>query len=177
MAEERTIARPYAKAAFEYAVEHKAIDEWANMLSFASEVAENEQVAEFLTNADKTQLMADFFINVCGEQLNEHGQNLVRVMAENKRLGVLPSVCEEFLELQAEYDQQINVTVKSATELSKPQLQQLTAALEKRLARKVQLDCCVDSSLIAGMIITAGDLVIDSSVKGQLSKLSDTLNA
>ncbi|MFM2482365.1 F0F1 ATP synthase subunit delta [Celerinatantimonas sp. YJH-8] len=177
MAEEKTIARPYAKAAFEYAVEHEAIDNWATMLGFASEVAKDQQVVEFLTNADKTQLMADFFISVCGEQLDEHGQNFIRVMAENKRLGVLPSVCDEFLELQAEHLKQITVRVTSATELSKPQLQTLTEALEKRLARSVQLDCCVDSSLIAGMVITAGDLVIDSSVKGQLSKLSDTLKA
>lgn len=177
MAEEKTIARPYAKAAFEFAVEHQAIDKWGEMLEFASVVAQDPQVAEYLTNADKTQLMADFFVKVCGEQLDENGQNLIRVMAENKRLGVLPSVREQFMTFREEHNKEITARVVSATELSKQQLQELKVVLEKRLARNLQLECSVDSTLIAGMIVTAGDLVIDSSVKGQLAKLSDTLKA
>lgn len=177
MAEQRTIARPYAKAAFEYAVEHQAIDKWGKMLGFASLVAQDSQMEEFLSNADKTQLMADVFVNVCGDALDEHGQNLIKVMAENKRLGVLPSVCEQFMEFRAEHQKEIVVQVESAAELSQSQLQELSSALEKRFARKVQLECSVNSDLIAGMVITAGDTVIDSSVKGQLAKLSDTLKA
>ncbi|MFM2485919.1 F0F1 ATP synthase subunit delta [Celerinatantimonas yamalensis] len=177
MAEQRTIARPYAKAAFEYAVEHQAIDKWSDMLDFASLVVQDPKVEEYLSNADKTQLMADLFVNICGEQLDEHGQNLIRVMASNKRLGVLPSVCEQFMAFRAEHQKEIVVQIESAAELSQSQLQDLTRALEKRFARKVQLECSVNSDLIAGMVITAGDTVIDSSVKGQLTKLSDTLKA
>lgn len=177
MAEQRTIARPYAKAAFEYAVEQQSVDKWSEMLEFASVVAKTPDVEMFLSQADKTQLMADFFVGVCGEQLDEHGQNLIRVMAENKRLEVLPSVCEQFMEFRAEHQKEIVAYVESAIELSQSQLQSLTSALEKRFARKVQLECSVNSDLIAGMVITAGDTVIDSSVKGQLAKLSDTLKA
>ena len=97
MSELTTIARPYAKAAFEFAVEHKAVDQWLGMLGFAAQVAENETIHNLVHGSVAAEELANLFVGVCGEQLDEHGQNLIRVMAENGRLGVLPAVLAEFV--------------------------------------------------------------------------------
>lgn len=177
MSELTTVARPYAKAAFDFAVEHKAVDEWQQMLAFAGAVAANKEMHDLLTGAMASEQLAEIFINVCGEQLGEHGQNLIKVLAENKRLAALPDICELFDAYKAEYDKEVEVDVTSAAALSDAQQQDLSATLEKRLARKVKLNCNVDPELIAGLVVRAGDTVIDGSVKSKLNRLSDALQA
>ena len=88
MSEFVTVARPYAKAAFDFAVEHQNVDRWQDMLAFAAEVTKNEQMAELLSGALAPETLAASFIAVCGEQLDANGQNLIKVMAENGRLRV-----------------------------------------------------------------------------------------
>ena len=80
MSEFITVARPYAKAAFDFAVEHQSVERWQDMLAFAAEVTKNEQMAELLSGALAPETLAESFIAVCGEQLDENGQNLIRVM-------------------------------------------------------------------------------------------------
>jgi F-type H+-transporting ATPase subunit delta len=116
-------------------------------------------------------------LNVCGEQLDSNGQNFIKVLAENGRLLVLPQVVEEFSSLKAEFDKEIAVDVTSAVELSTEQQTTLSAALEKRLARKVKLNCNVDANVVSGLIIKAGDMVIDGSIKGKLSRLATTMQS
>ncbi|APD88005.1 F0F1 ATP synthase subunit delta [Alteromonas sp. Mex14] len=177
MSELTTVARPYAKAAFDFAVEKNAIVKWQEMLAFASAVAENDEMHQLLTGAVSADTLADIFNNVCGEQLDEHGQNLVKVLAENKRLAALPEISTLFDAFKADYDKEIEVDVTSASTLTDAQLKELVASLEKRLARKVKLNCNVDPALIAGMVINAGDTVIDGSVKSKLNRLADALQA
>jgi len=177
MSELTTVARPYARAAFEFAVEHKNIKAWSEMLAFAASVVKNPTMADLLKGERAAQELASLFINVCDDQLDKHGQNFIKIMAENGRLSVLPRVTELYADLEAELKKEIDVTVVSAYALSKKQKDELSKSLEKRLARKVNLNCSIDKSLIAGMVITAGDLVIDSTAKGQLNRLSGTLQS
>lgn len=177
MSELTTIARPYAKAAFDHAVENSTVPHWQDMLNFAAVVAENESVQAMLTGSLAADKLADLFNNICGEQLDQHGQNLIKVMAENGRLQALPDVSELYNAFKAEFDKQIDVDVTSAVELSDAQQTELSASLEKRLARKVKLNCNVDPELVAGLIIKAGDTVIDGSVRSKLNRLSDALQA
>ncbi|MBU2978425.1 F0F1 ATP synthase subunit delta [Alteromonas sp. C1M14] len=177
MSELTTVARPYAKAAFDFAVEHNAIANWQDMLMFASEVAKNEDVHQLLTGAVAAEQLAEIFINVCGEQLDEHGQNFIKVLAENKRLVALPDISVLFNELKADYDKEVEVDLTSASALSEAQQADISASLEKRLARKVKLNCNVDPALVAGFVVKAGDTVIDGSVKSKLNRLADALQA
>ncbi|BDX08693.1 F0F1 ATP synthase subunit delta [Planctobacterium marinum] len=177
MSELTTVARPYANAAFDYAVEKQAVNNWLEMLHFAAEVAKNESVKEILSGSTAADTLADLFINLCGEQLNENGQNFIKVLAENKRLQALPEILVLFTELKAEYEKEIDVDVTSATDLSDAQQQEISQSLEKRLARKVKLNCNVDPELIAGFVIQAGDMVIDGSIKSKLNRLTDALQA
>ncbi len=180
MSELTTIARPYAKAAFDFAVEQSAkeksaVENWTNMLAFMSAVSENEQVQQFLTGSSSAEKVASAFISICGEQLDQYGQNLIKLMAENKRLTVLPAVFKEFKHLVEEYNAIAEVQVISAQPLNAAQEQKIVSAMEKRLARKVKLNCTVDSSLIAGAIIRTDDFVIDGSSRGQLDRLANEL--
>ncbi len=177
MSELTTVARPYAKAAFDFAVEKDAVAKWQEMLAFAGAVAANDDMHQLLSGAVAADTLADIFNNVCGEQLDEHGQNLVKVLAENKRLAALPEISTLFDAFKADYDKEIEVDVTSASTLTDAQQNELVESLEKRLARKVKLNCNVDPALIAGMVLHAGDTVIDGSVKSKLNRLADALQA
>ncbi|MFY1027927.1 F0F1 ATP synthase subunit delta [Actinobacillus seminis] len=180
MSELTTIARPYAKAAFDFAVERSATDKsavkkWAEMLNFLAEAVKNDAMNTFLSSSLSADKLADTVISICGEQLDKSGQNLVRLMAENKRLTVLPAVADEFQRYVEEYHAIAEVEVISAQPLNEKQQQKIAAAMEKRLARKVKLNCSIDSSLIAGAIIRTDDFVIDGSSRGQLNRLANEL--
>lgn len=177
MSELTTIARPYAKAAFDFAVESQAVASWYDMLFFASEVAKNDDIKAFLAGSHSPDVTSDLFIKVCGEQLNDKGQNFIKVMAENGRLVALPAVAEMFNELKAQYDNEVEVDVTSATKITKAQQKALSSALEKRLARKIKLNCNVDKQVVGGLYIKAGDTVIDATVRGKLERLSTVLQS
>lgn len=74
-----------------------------------------------------------------------------------------------------EYNAIAEVEVISAQPLNEKQQQKIAAAMEKRLARKVKLNCSIDSSLIAGAIIRTDSFVIDGSSRGQLNRLANEL--
>ncbi|WP_299020733.1 F0F1 ATP synthase subunit delta [uncultured Photobacterium sp.] len=177
MSEMTTIARPYAKAAFDFAVEKGELAQWAEMLAFTAEVAKNDTIQDILDSGYAADKLTEIFISVGGEQLNEFGQNLIKVMAENGRLKALPAVCDEFMFLKSEHEKTIDASVTSAVALDDSQLEAISTKLEQRLERKVKLNCSVDETLIAGVVIRAGDLVIDNSVRGKLNRLSDTLQS
>ena len=177
MSEWTTIARPYAKAAFDYAVENKTIAQWQEMLVFAAEVSKNETVKSLLTGSIAAEKLADIFNGVCGEQLDQQGQNLVMILAENRRLQAFPEISVMFNQLKADYDKEIDVDITSAVKLNKKQQTDIGKSLEMHLARKVKLNCSVDPELIAGVLIKAGDTVIDGSLRSKLNRLSDALQA
>ena len=140
-----------------------------------AEVVKNETMQAFLTGSFSAQKLADTVISICGEQLDQYGQNLVRLMAENKRLTVLPAVLKEFQRYVEEHQAITEVQVTSAQPLSVAQQEKIAAAMEKRLAQKVKLNCNVDKTLIAGVIIRTEDFVIDGSSRGQLARLANEL--
>lgn len=177
MSDLTTIARPYAKAAFDFALEKGQLDLWSQQLTFAAEAASNEKVLQLLNSASTTEQAAEIFLVIGGEQFDQYGQNLVKVMAENGRLKAFPDVCSEFLILKREHENIIDVDVISAVTLSDVQKTDIGHKLELRFKRKVLLNCSVDEALLGGVIIRAGDLVIDNSARGRLNRLSDALNS
>lgn len=177
MADLITIARPYAKAAFEFATEHNQVEEWQSMLTFTAEVSQDARIEDLLISDMKPDSIADLFIAISKEVLNEYGRNFIKVMAENKRLSILPEVLKLFVQYRLEKESEVDVDVISASVLTEEQLDKISVAVEKRLSRKVKLNCHIDQSIISGFIIRAGDMVIDSSIRGRLNRLSDALQS
>ena len=175
MSDLTTIARPYAKAAFDFAVEADVIESWLEQLTFAAQVSQDNTIQTYLKGSASVEQATTLFMNVCGEQVESKGQNFLKLLAENHRLLALPQILEQFCELKAEHEKTVNVNVTSAIKLKAEQTKTLSAALEKRLARKVKLNCKVDKSIISGLVIQAGDMVIDGSIQGKLNRLSQSL--
>lgn len=177
MSELVTVARPYAKAAFDFAVENQTVERWQQMLAFMALVTRNQQMTELLSGAVAPETLSNTFIAVCGDEIDAYGQNFIRVMAENGRLLALPAVLKQFIELRAALESTVEVEVLCANALSDEQQAKIAAAMEKRLSRKVKLNCKIDKSVLAGVIIRAGDMVIDGSVRGRLERLADVLQS
>lgn len=176
MAENITIARPYAQAVFSTAQEQGDLVGWSAMLQFAAAVVSDPDMAALIDSPrfDKSQV-AGILIDVCGDKLNDTGKNMIRVLAENDRLEVLPEVAELYEAQRAAVEGTIVAEVISATALNDAQQKSIAEALKKRLGRDVTLDCKTDESLLGGAIIRAGDVVIDGSVVGKLEKLATAL--
>lgn len=178
MADKLTIARPYARAAFEDASKVNALESWSASLQLASQVVTDERVANLLGNPHVTpERLAQLFIDVGGKGLGEHGANFVRTLAENGRLAYLPEISSLFEGMKDRAQGVADVTVTSAAALDAAQQQQLSAALEKRLKRKVRLHTQINPELIGGAVIRAGDLVIDGSLSTRLARIAYELTA
>ncbi len=171
-----TCARPYAKAAFQHALDQKALDNWSGMLKNGAAVVQNEVISALLGVPSLTaKQKADTFIDVCGDSLDDNGRNFVRVLADNKRITLLPQIAELFEAFKAEQEHSIDADVISAYPLSDQQLDTLAEKLKSKLSSEVRLNNTIDPEVIGGVVIRAGDLVIDSSVKTRLAKLADAM--
>ena len=176
MAEKITIARPYARAAFAYAQEHKAFGKWSELLGNGSAVVADERVARLLNSPQVTpSQLADLVGESAGGSLDEHGKNFLNTLAQNRRLGLLPEIAAIYETLRAEVENIADVQITSAVALTDAQRDRLSAALRKRLKREIRLHCEVDSSLVGGAIVRSGDLVIDGSLKAGIERLASEL--
>jgi F-type H+-transporting ATPase subunit delta len=178
MAESITLARPYAKAAFEAAKADKDLGAWSKMLGLLAALAANEKVRLQLTSPALSAAQQSLtLIDLCGDELSLRAQNLVKLLAENKRLVLLPEIAEIFKALKANQEKTVDVELSTAFVLSADVVNTLTQALQARLSRQINLQTKVDKHLIGGAIIRAGDTVIDSSVRGKLTKLAEAMNS
>lgn len=182
MSDNSTIARPYAKAIFEYAQETKALANWSLVLDELSVALALSNVQEFINNpavtkAECSELLSSLFERIAGKNELVSVHNMIDMLAQNKRLELLPEIATQYNAMRAEEEKTLTVEVQSFDVLTKDQEEKLALALSKRLQREVNLNVSIDKSLLGGAIITAGDLVIDGSVRGQLNKLRSDLAA
>lgn len=176
MSELTTLARPYAKAAFEYAQSNDCLSDWSAMLGFCAAAVRDKTFAAYLDNPGLTrEQSAEAMLQVCQDNLDNQGKNFVRLLAENDRLELLPAVADLFEDLKALYEKTVDVAITSAVALSETQVAAISQRLSEKLGRKVNINSKTDASLLGGMFIRAGDMVIDASVKGKLNDLSDAL--
>jgi F-type H+-transporting ATPase subunit delta len=176
MAEKATIARPYAKAAFEFAQERQSFERWSKVLAAGSAVVAEPAVAKLLTNPRVTpQDLVSLLADAAGDSLDEPGRNFLMTLAHNRRLGLLPEIAAQYEVLRAEIENVADVRIVSAVPLSDWQQQRFASALKKRLNREVRLHCEVDASLVGGAVIRAGDFVIDGSLRARLERLAGAM--
>jgi len=172
-----TLARPYAKAAFELAGTEDATGGWNEMLVLASAMVTEESMAELL---DSPQVSGGQLVQVlsdtAGEAFDTRFRDFLSVLTENKRLPLLPEIAAQYQTLREEADKLLRVKVVSAFALDEDQATRMKAALARRFDREILLESEVDSSVIGGAVIYAGGQVIDGSLKDRLAKLSNSLS-
>ncbi len=176
MAEISTLARPYAQAIFNLADASNTLKTWSETLTLLSGVVTDKAMAEIINNPDVTsEQTVSLIIDICKDNLDEQGINFIKLAAENDRLELIPHIAESFEAMCAEVGGSIQAQVISAYAVNATQKKSIAAALKKKLGREVIITTKTDKSLLGGVIIRAGDMVIDGSVKTELEKISHAL--
>ena len=178
MAEWSTLARPYAKAAFDYARESSDLAGWSKQLALLAAVAGTDKMVQVIASPELTaEQQAAKLVQLCGDELSDKTRNFVRVLADNKRLRLLPEISALFDQFKANQERSVDVEVASAFDLEGDIADRLAQALRGKLQRDVTIKTVVDKSLLGGVVIRAGDVVIDGSVRGRLAKLAKAMNS
>jgi F-type H+-transporting ATPase subunit delta len=178
MAEPSTVARPYAEAVFKLADAQGVLAKWSEMLAALAAVAADERVRAAIVDPNQPDAkVAGLFISILAGKLTGDAENLVRVLAENGRLELLPEIRAQYEVLKNEREGVVEAEVQSAFELSDAQVKDLIARLEKKTGRKVRARVTLDKELIGGVRVLLGDKVIDGSARAQLGALENALKA
>ncbi len=176
MAENVTIARPYAEAAYQLAKGGNALGPWADALDRMAVVVQDPQMTECIAspNLSSSQL-GQLFLDVVGTGVSDEQRNFVQVLVENDRLSVLPEIRDLFVSLKNEHEGVKEAQVSSAFPLDDATLQTLVADLEQKFGCKIDATVSVEPELLGGVRVTVGDKVIDASVRGKLAAMATAL--
>ncbi len=183
MADNNTIARPYAKAVFELANEAGDLANWSESLDIAGQLLADSALVEYLGNPEfnneqRLEFLTGLFKKAGANLLeggDRKGTNFLKLLLENRRLAVLPEIAEHFEGLKAKVENTVDAVVTSATQLSKSQVGDIATALKTRLGCDVNVETEIDKNLIGGAVIRAGDVVIDGSLRARLESLAAAL--
>jgi F-type H+-transporting ATPase subunit delta len=171
-----TLARPYAKAAFELAQQEQALARWDEMLVLAGDIAADETMQGLLESPHiSSEKVVGIITDAAGEAFDDRFRDFLSVLGSSGRLPLLPEVSGLFRQLREEAEKRLSVKVVSAVPLSADQSESLRNALARRMACEIMLENEIDKSVIGGAVVYAGDQVIDGSLRGKLEKLSASL--
>ena len=174
MSSNMTLARPYARAAFGLAREHGRLPQWSTLLGFAATIAADPRVQHLLGHP-KLTLEDTLELLLPAGELDPNFRQYVTVLADNRRLALLPEIADQYEALRAEAERVVKVKVTSATHMGPAETEQLTQALKRRFGSEIALEQAIDEDLIGGAVIDAGDVVIDGSLRGKLARLQAAL--
>ncbi len=178
MPAQSNVARPYAQALFELALEHDALSDWDDQIKLLAAVADDPVMADLTHDPHiSSTLLSALIIDVCGDKLNQEGGNLVRLLVRNNRVNAIRDIAQAYAERKADAEKVIVAQMTTVAPLDKGRQKQFAEALQSKLGRSVDLEFEVDEELIGGAVIRAGDRVIDGSIKAQLEQLGMALGA
>jgi F-type H+-transporting ATPase subunit delta len=177
-AEPTRIAKRYARAGFLWAEENKKLPALEKDIAAFAEilgtVPEMTVLLEtpLMSRAAQGSVMAD----LCKKaKISDALSRIIGTAAENRRLDCLPAILSALRGMIAEHKGELTVDVVSATALTAQQTKKISEILKGQFGRAVELRVTQDSELIGGIVIRAGSLMIDGSVRTQLDKLTRVL--
>ncbi|WP_150464864.1 F0F1 ATP synthase subunit delta [Francisella sp. SYW-2] len=166
------IAKPYAKAAFEFANEYNLLQEWSKHLQSFSELVQDDSVAAIIANPEISQ---DEIVSAVKGQLDVKFYNFVALIAENKKLSILPEIAFQFETIKNTHNNIKVADVTLAYKADKSTLTKLKAKLEEKFNCTIEMNVSVDPVIVGGTVIKVGDTVIDDSVSGRIETLKSIL--
>lgn len=176
MAENVTIARPYADAAFELAKGADALGPWSEALAKLAAIVADPAMQECIGDPKLTEdQLYGLVVGVAGEGLNQDQQNFVRLLVENERLKVLPEIRDLFVRHKNDHEGVKEALITSAFPIDDALLATLKTDLEARFQARLNVKVSLDPELIGGVRIAVGDEVIDTSVRGKLANMAAAL--
>ena len=176
MSEAITTARPYAQAAFEEAQKKVDLKGWSEVLLSLAEAVGYPEIRAVATNPRVAKAQVESLMDgLLDSRANTQQRNFVRVLVDNQRLLILPEIAAIFENLRADAERTVNVVVDSAFELSAAQQEKIIGALRARMGREIKLVCKVNKELLGGVVIRAGDKVIDGSARTRLGEMANAL--
>jgi F-type H+-transporting ATPase subunit delta len=171
-----TLARPYAKAAFELAQTDSNLAAWDDLLAAVASATANKGMADWLESPKSTPEKAiEIISSVLGSDIDARFLGYLKVLANNERLSLSAEISHLFQQLRQEAEKRLQVRVVSAVALQDEQAERMKAALAKRFDRDITLQNDIDPEVLGGAIIYAGDQVIDGSLIGRLNRLQASL--
>ena len=175
MSQPLTLARPYARAAFELASSAGSLGDWAKKLAFAAQAAADPQVRSLFGNPRiGTAELASLFL-LDGEPGDSPFADFVNLLAENHRLQALPEIAALYEQQKREAEKVLQVRLRTATPIDASETAKIRDALKRRFGRDIELEQTVDPAVLGGAVIDAGEVVIDGSVRGRLHQLEAAL--
>ena len=176
MSELATLARPYAVAVFKRAKETDSAKTWSKNLAFLAAVLSDKSISGVIDDPKiGKSALSTLLLDICEGQLDQEGSNFLKLLIENNRLSLIAAIAEIFETYKAEDEGSIDVDVTTAFAFTKESKQSFNTTLEKAFGKKINMKIAVDTSLIGGVLVRAGDQVIDGSVRGQLQQLAQRL--
>jgi F-type H+-transporting ATPase subunit delta len=183
MADNITVARPYAQAIFELAHAAGDLAAWSDSLAIAGSLLADSSLKDYLgapqlNDGQRLEFLAGLFKSAKAAKLagsDKQGTNFLKLLLENRRVNVLPEIAAHYEVLKADVENSVDATVTSAVAISKAQIAEIADALKTRLGRDVKITTKTDENLIGGAVIRAGDVVIDGSLRARLEGLANAL--
>jgi F-type H+-transporting ATPase subunit delta len=175
MSETLTLARPYARAAFESSRAANALGVWSRGLQFAAQAVSDSRLHALIGDPRLGNAVLAGLLLPPDLTADSPFAAFLSLLVENRRAILLPDIAAQFEEYKREAERVLKVTVRTATEIPAPQADAIKLALAKRFGRDIELEQQIDPTVIAGAVIDAGDVVIDGSVRGRLARLENAL--
>lgn len=177
MSSDATLARPYARAAFEIAMGEgpSALGEWARQLGISAALARDPRVGALLIDPRRSRTESMALLLPPGTPADGPFSDFLAALAANGRLPMLPEIATQFEALKREAEGTLKVRVRSAVPIEEAQMDTLRSSLARRFKREVEIETALDADLVGGAIIEAGETVIDGSVRGRLQRLAQVL--
>jgi F-type H+-transporting ATPase subunit delta len=178
MAEAITVARPYAEAVYKLAVNNQGLSEWSKMLQLAAAIAEDGGVKRLIGNpVISAKQLGEIFLEIGKNKFNSGARNLIMLLADNKRILVLPQISQLFEQLKAQHEGVLEAKIVSAFAMESRQLKKLIEDLERKFKRKIEAQVSIDSELIGGVKVELGDEILDASIRGKLEAMAVALKS
>ncbi|MQQ09482.1 F0F1 ATP synthase subunit delta [Epibacterium sp. SM1979] len=172
------IAARYATAIFEIAEESKSLDSLETSINdLATALADSAELSELINSPVVSRDAQGAAIIAVAEKMGVDPivRNTLALMAEKRRLFVLPALIDALRARLAEARGEVTAEVISAKALTKTQSEKLAKTLAERVGKKVTINASVDASIIGGLVVKVGSKMIDSSIRSKLNSLQNAM--